>query len=195
MRDTAQLKLVYSTYDRLNGRTDNHLNKLILDGTNVMEDIWTSMLSKYISGMRLWHFEVDAERRRATPDQVCAVVQTEFPQLFRTVALFCQKHASEKDLLRQAPIAAMYATFNKVPTKAEEFWNPVLDGTGLDTKTDPRWWLRRHLQEVGIAAGARKTAMNNEDLYRICIQAWNKWRAGEKCQTAIRPTKERINPK
>lgn len=191
-----QLKLLYSTYDRLKARTDAHCTKVILVGTPVMDGINVSLVSKLTSGLKFWYFDSDADRRRITPEQTAAIIQNDVPELWRHVALCVQPHASEhKHLLRHPVLAAMFATFDKVHTMAPDFWNPVATGIGLERKTDARLKLRDMLMQSSVkATPTGKDHVPPETMYRLAIQAWNHWRADEPVQV-LRTTKERQNPR
>lgn len=195
-----QLKLLYATYDRLKARTDAHISRVFLVGTQAAEGIWNRVVNQAVGGFKFWHVEADPDRRRISPEQLAAVIQREFAELFRTVAMYVQDHQSDSLTIRQATLAAMFATFQKVPTKAPEFWTPVLDGLNITAKTDPRYALREALLKVATkptrktGEGKEKRLMSNEDIYRICISAFNKWRKNETVQVALRATKERVKP-
>jgi hypothetical protein len=190
-----QMKLLYATYDRLKARTDAFCTKVILVGTPVMEGIHLSLVSKLTSGLKFWYFENESDRRRITPEQVAAIVQNELSALWRHTALCLQTHSSEhKHLLRTPVIAALFATFDKVPTLAPDFWNPVATGLGLEKKTDPRLKLRDFLLQSDLKAGqGGKNYVPTESMYRVCIQAWNHWRKSSSVQV-LRAPKERQKP-
>jgi len=190
-----QLKLLYSTYDRLKARTDGHLGKVQLVGTAVMEGISTSLISKLMSGLKFWYFQSESDRRRVSPEQMSAVVQNELPELWRSVGMCLQEYTSEhKHLTRFPVISAMFSTFDKVPTVAAEFWNPVGSGIGLERKTDPRLKLRDMLMQASLkATQGGKDYVPPETMYRMCVQAWNRWRKGESVQV-LRTTKDRQKP-
>ena len=193
VKDKTQLKTVYSTYDRLNGRSDGHIGKVILTDMPVMEGIWPSVISKLLGGLKLYLFNAD-EAKRVAIDQLTTLVQREHFDLFRKVAFSYQMHHSEaRKLMLQPVVAAMYATFEKVPTKAEEFWTPVLYGTGLDSQTDARYKLRKLLLSINESrskARTDKVQIPSEELFILSCVAWNRWRKGERVQALVR-TKER----
>jgi hypothetical protein len=195
-----QLKLLYATYDRLKARSDAHVSKVFLIGSVAAEGIWNNVLSKLVSGFRFWHVELDSERRRISPEQLSAVIQREYGELFRAVGQYVQQNHTQELSQRMAVVAGMFATFEKVPTKAAEFWQPVLDGLGLTAKSDPRYALREALLKTATKISGRtgesreKRLMTSEELYRICILSWNKWRKGETVQASPRPSKTRIKP-
>ena len=182
-----QLKILYSTYDRLKARTDSHVAKVFLSDTAASEGIWSSNLSRLASGFAFWFIESPAIRTKTAPEQIASTIQYDHAELFRTVALFVQEHYQDKLALRQPCIAAMFATFERVPTKAAEFWGPVLTGLDISTKTDPRKILRDTFDRVSTRiSSSDRRYMNNEDLYRVCLNAWNKWRKSESVKATLR---------
>jgi len=194
-----QLKLLYGTYDRLRARSDSHMTKVFLADSPLTADLWMSEVPRGVNAFRHWHMSDPNKRNRTSPDQLAAVIQGEFADLFRTVMLFKQTFGAENAFARRIPVmAAMFATFFKLPTKASEFWQPVIDGLGLTAKTDPRYVLRDTLQHAvsgGSGRGRPSTRlMSVEDQYRVCLLAWNKWRKGETVRVALRVPIERPKP-
>ena len=175
VKDKTQLKLVYSTYDRLNVRTDTHISKVILVDTPVMDGIPTTVLAPALGGLRLWLYAERREQDRVTPDQMATLVQKDYPELFRRVALCFQQHRQyARSLMPQGVMAALYATFDKLPTKADEFWTPVLAGTGLDSRSDARWRLRKLLLSIAESkakARSDKVKVTREELFTLCCVA------------------------
>ena len=158
-----------------------------------MEGVWSSTLAKLLGGFRMWQFTGDMQKR-VKVDQLVVILQKEHFDLFRRVALAVQEHhASANSLMLQGVVAAMFATFDKLPTKADEFWRPVLGGIGLDSQLDARWRLRKLLSSIvesRVKARSDKVSLNKEALFVLCCVAWNRWRKGEKVQALVRP-KER----
>lgn len=198
-----QLKLLYSTFDRLKARSDGHISKVLLADTPAAEGVYTSILSALAQGLKFWYIDSEAERRRTTPEQVMALATRDYAPLFRAVGLFAQEHISTCKWVTRIPVvAAMFATFHKSAKIAPEFWKPVLDGLGLTSQTDARWKLRTLLQEmagVGHVRGSSRKARRDrigidaESVYRICVSSWNKWRKGEEVKVLI-PTGSRVRP-
>ncbi len=191
VQTAEQIKLLYATYDRLRPRTDAHATQVHLAGTKAAEGLWASALNKYCAAFRLWHIESDKQRSRFSPEQAAGVIQKEFGELFNRVGNFVQSfHPS--DIARRMPVvAAMFATFNVVPTKAAEFWKPVLDGIDLSSKSDPRWQLREWLMKSHMRTAGGKRPYTSEDCLRICLMCWQKWRKGQHMQAPPRQVGER----
>lgn len=186
-----QLRMLYSTYDRLMGRTDTHVTKVLTVDTPEMSGIPPSVIQRLVPGLKMWLFENNRERSRYKPEQVAALMRQHYSEVFRNVARFYQSH-DEMHMRRAPVIAAQFATFYKVAQKAEEFWGPISTGLDLSSKSDPRWRLRDLLMNSSLNAGSSKDrTIDAESLFRCCILSWNKWRAGESIGMALRPTKER----
>jgi len=66
-------------------------------------------------------------------------------------------------------IAALWYCFNKIkPSKNKEFWERLLDGTGL-TKEMPEYWLRRKI----IESRTSTAKLPFETVFVFIIKAWN----------------------
>ena len=199
VNSSEQVRLLYSTYDRGRPRTNGHISKVFLVNAPATEGLCPSNLHKLASGYKLWRSTGDEFRRRVTPEQISAMVSREHPELFHRVGTYLQvEHGQEPEARRVAVLGAMFATFDKLPTKAPEFWTPVLGGLGLSAKSDPRYRLRdvllRAMSRGGnMARGSKegRRVLDTEDVYRMALDAWNKWRTGEVCRTALRVPKSR----
>jgi hypothetical protein len=179
-----QLRALYSTFDRNRVRTDGHINKVLLVNKPVTQGVWNNSINKLIPGIKLWKFgsTTSGAARRVLPDQIAATIEREIPELFRQVAIFLQDECKDiNSLWRQGVVAAMFATFDKVPTKAPDFWKPVADGLGLESKDDPRYRLRAWLSEALIGPKKKNSTstVKATDMYYTCVAQWNRWRKGE----------------
>jgi hypothetical protein len=191
-----QLRLLYSTYDRMRVRSDGHCTKVQLAGTAVMEGLHLRIVNQLVSSLKFWYFEASRDRNRVTPEQVAVVIQNEIPDLFRKVAQYAQTHQDFKHVRRAPVLAAVFATYDKVPTIAPQFWEPVATGVDLTKATDPRLRLRDLLMQSATNKSygqQSKDFVHPEAMYRICIGAWNRWRKGEPVRV-LRMTKERVAP-
>jgi hypothetical protein len=188
-----QLKQLYASFDRGMSRTDSHLTRVYLTGTAVVDGLPKEMIGKAAMAIKFWLYPKKWDRDRAGPQEVSLLVQKEHPDLFRRVVTFLAKHKLEKFIHRHPVIASIFATFAKVPTKAEDFWVPVVTGVGMDHTEDPRLVLRNHLQSSVLRAdgGAAKKSEGQETQYRTCIHMWNQWRAGKRVKVLRLPRDEK----
>ena len=205
VNNREQLKLLYNTFDRGRGRTDTFSLKVLLSDTPTTANLLPSLVTRYAAGLRFWLYGESKELRRIGPDQLAALVQKQHAELFAKVGMWLQEEGRWRGegMRRQAVVAALFATFDKVASKAPDFWGPVCDGLNLDSKDDPRWRLKEYLsrsQTKASTANRRKSGaedvliVGNEHIYRVCIAMWNKWRKGETQSTTPRPSTRRISP-
>ena len=188
-----QLKALYSTFDRDKPRTGVHLTRVELVNTAPAHQLWTTTLNIISRGVKLWLYEKQDDQNRCSPAQLAALITSSYAVPFNTIGLFMQSLSKEgySQAKRSAVIAAMFATYSVAPDAALLFWRDTLEGTNLD-KNCARWHLRRYLQSTVIRNySASKRVVNAEEMYRISIVAWNRWRKGEKV-SHLRATDERI---
>lgn len=187
-----QLRALYGVIDRGKARSAGHVVKSQLAGTEQFSDLWVSILPKMAAGLKFWLNPANDHSSRLTASAVASLMQSEHAQLVNQVGRFCQDNYTHTHLKRASVWAALMATYNKVPTKAIDFWQPVADGLGLTDKDDPRYRLRELLKSSSLNIGqSDKKAIGPEDMYKVCLLAWNKWRDGEKVRMTLRPTEKR----
>jgi hypothetical protein len=189
-KDEVELRALYSIIDRNKSRNGAHILRVMAGGDTAFEGVWSAALSLYGAAWKLWKSDGKDTREvrgRYGPSETFTAFQ-ENTSLLLPVATFVQSNYI-KLIRRRGVVGAMFATWEKAPSVAEEFWKPVTTGLGLDSETDPRWRLRNLLIDLNAIG------YDHEILYRCCISAWNKRRAGEKALTTIRPTEERKKPR
>lgn len=197
VQTAEQLRLLYATYDRNKARTDNHITMIELANDPHIKSIPVRIMNLLASAIRFWMFESTRDRGRCRPQDLASLIKNKYLTLCLSVSNFMTANVNSTSemgfIRRRAVVAAMLETFNKIPTKAHEFWKPVCDGIGLDSKTDPRWQLREFLKHAVIhSSSARGTRSVSEDeMYNHCIPAFNKWRKGEQVK-CLRATNERV---
>lgn len=188
------LRQLYSTSDRNLVRDDKHITLVELSNNVHLKDFNNTLLKFMVTAFKFWMFETSAERKRCSPQDLALLIDSKHMTVFRAVTDFVYHFIDgkkEAQFLRRSPVvAAMLETFSKVPTIAPQFWQPICDSIGLESKTDARWALRTFLSTVRLGASKLRT-LSEEDMYRHCIPAFNKWRKGEAVQQ-LRPAKERI---
>lgn len=188
------LRQLYSSFDRNLVRDDKHVTLIELSNNVHLKEFSNTLLKFMVTAFKFWLFDHSSLRKRCTPQDVAVLIEEKHMALFRTVTEFVQVNVDgkkEAQFMRRSPVvAAMFETFNKVPTIAPQFWKPVCDSIGLESKNDVRWLLRTLLATSRLSA-SKSRAMTEEEMYRYCVPAFNKWRKGETAQV-LRPAKERV---
>ena len=194
VKSAEQLRKLYSTFDRSMARTDSHISLVHLVDMPEVSGVAPSVIKLLVPGFRMWKIEDDRERRRYAPEQIATLIRNEHSEVFRRVAKFWAENANHKHLKRQPVYAAMFAIFDrdKKNVDAETFWKTVADGVNVEAKTDPRYQLREFLNSIAIKANeGKKRIVDSEEVFRICVSAWNKWRAGDTVRGPFRAPLER----
>lgn len=192
------LKKLYSTFDpQYSSRSAKHLTRLLLSDTAAVEGLSSNIIGHLAVGYKFWKW--GEEGRRQGPNEVAVAIQKEH-ELFIRVGRFVSPFFKTPHIgHRSGVIAAMFECFSRRPTFAEEFWKPVCDRIGLSTKTDARYalmtWLERHGIDIAPTGRRGKLSTKSEEMYRVSINAWNKWRAGEAVNQLLRGTERRVNAK
>lgn len=197
-RDKKELGEIYRKFDTNKNRDVGHQGKVDLILSEIAPEVPRGKLTNIRSGFRFWTFESQKETARVTVGMLTALI-TEQESLFAKVGVFaCNAWKESKIMLRKPVLAAMFETFDTRPTIAPAFWTPVSDGCNIPSKTDGRHRLRdvldRRYSKV-IRAGTRGDDVvrtwSDEDIYRVCLVAWNRWRKDEKVHI-LKPTKTRM---
>lgn len=193
VEDETQLRNLYSAFDRGAPRTTGHVAKVMLIGTGAAREIPVSYLNKLVAGFRIF-FAEDWHRVNANPNDLTGMIEKNYAELFNIVGRFFQLHYEESISCRRAAvIGAMFSTFEKNIKGSDEFWGPVWSNVGHTSKSDPRWKLRVFIDShshsnIGMGSEAK---IGQEDLYRCCINTWNRWRKGEE-MAVVRTTDRRL---
>lgn len=193
--DMIGLREIYSVFDRNKSRTNSHITKVLLVESSSCSFIPQSYLNNLIAGMRLWLFEGQWDRTfKGNPQEMAAIIQTQYPDLFRIVGQFFQvKYTEWPSIRRSGVVAALFATFHKAGGLAAQFWENICSGVGFEAKEDPRLQLRLFCDTHSQHVSSKNNIVGAEDLYRICINCWNRWRKGEKVGV-VRTTETRVKP-
>jgi hypothetical protein len=186
------LKALYGSFDRNKPRSDTHLTRIELVGEAAVKGLKAETITAVTRGLRFWLFEGEAFKR-VTPAVLAATITDRYANLFNTVGTFFQNiHGDKNPILKRQPVmAALCATFDKVPTVAPLFWRDVAEGTNL-TKGDARWHLCQYLNKTALVASRRQQSakvVDPEEMYCVCLSAWNRWRDNEQVQKLQAPTK------
>lgn len=191
VQDDEQLRALYCVFDRARSRTSQHVFRASLMGTVSAAELWPSTLGTIATGFKLWKWE-KARYSCIEPSDVITLVEGEYNNLYRMVGVAWQELHDYVPLRKAACIAAMFATFSASAKASVEFWNGVGTGLGLNEKHDARWQLRKYLDTHSQSLRSLGKTVSAEDVYRVCIMAWNKWRKNDKVLTGLRPTDKRI---
>lgn len=191
------LKSVYSMFDQNLARTEGHLTKVRLVNTDVTAGLRSSLINLLSSGLKYWLFEAKQDRSRHKDEEVAMLARLH-KETFRNVGFMIQDNGDMiGNIKRQPVVAAMMATFDKMPRGAADFWQPTIDGLNLTDKNDPRWRLKKYLEDSGLGTSSRgstRKPVSPEAMYRVCILAWSKWRREEESRGSLRPTIRRVRP-
>ena len=189
-----QLRLLYATFDRNKVRSDSHVTQVIASTLPMAEGLWPSKIGYLANAFAFWQWETESERRRLTAQQVVGVIDRDYRELFKKVGACYMRNGVKSPIARSSVLAAMFATFSVVPTRANEFWDIVGSGVGFgDDKGHPAYQLRELLNKLGRHTGRvqDRKALTNEEVYRICISSWNRWRKNERMLSTPRASKDR----
>lgn len=177
--DMDGLREIYAVIDRNAPRTNAHISKVLLADATARDGLPLSYLNNMIAGMKLWLWESKWERTfKGNPQEMSALIQGRYKDIFHIVSIFFQTKYNEWGHIRKAGIvAALLATFDKHGGEAAAFWDQVCSGLNFTSKTDPRYQLRRYCEDHQIGQGNQPVSA--EDLYRVALNMFNKWRTGE----------------
>ena len=189
----SMVRALYASFDRNKPRTTKHAFIVIMGDTPATEGLWSSTIANLRAGFNHWQFPVKSQPISA--ETLESLISGSHAKLFNLVGKFYQEIKGDSSVAKRGPVmAAMMATFDINMTDSREFWLPVLIGTGLASKTDPRWVLRKYLDTHSIrSVGAGLIPTSAEEMYKVCIQGWNKWRNGEQV-IALRAGSARVKP-
>lgn len=178
------MRQLYATIDRGKPRTRGMVIASYLSGTDEFPGYNKAILRLLAQGLTWWKWERNDHRALHTGDEVSMLLLRDHNKVALSVGAFIKdsKPADFKHLKRQPVIAAMFATFDKAPQIAADFWVKVRDGVGITSKDDPRYTLRNFLMsstlEVSRITGGDNRVVGQEDMYIACIMAWNAHRQG-----------------
>jgi len=175
-----QMRALYSAFDRNTPRSAGHVSKVMLMDTEASKEIPASYIGRIVAGFRIFWEPEGNKRARLCPPELVGLIEKNYSRLFNIVGRFFTMRYSDSVVIRRAGVVgAMFATFERNVQKSDEFWSPVLTALGLNDKQDPRWQLRRYLEEHGHSMGSSVSiAIKTEETYAVCVNAWNHWRAG-----------------
>jgi len=146
------MRILYASIDRSSPRTRANVITSYLAGTEEFDGVKAVTMRVVPQGFALWFWKTKNERRLHDGDDVAVLLKTDHYDLARKVCSFLDDHTArdQRHILRAPVVAAMFATFNKAPQVALEFWGPVAAGTGIEKLGDPRLKLRNELQRSAV---------------------------------------------
>ena len=184
VKSVEDLRNLYATFDQHGRRTRGHVVIAQLVGFQGWTSVSKQMINLVSQGYPLWKWEDLTQRKSHDTREVAYLLKTDNLEIGVKVGKFLTEKAGGKDgaLVRRAPvIAAMFGTWSKSAAASDEFWTSVIEGVGF-TKNDARNKLRAELLSASVGNGGRTSGKKNisqEEMFRLCLHAWNAWRAGE----------------
>jgi len=195
--DEESLRELYATFDAGKSRSKSHrVHVLLASKSFIPDDLSAKIVGKLANGFAIWKYASGTARKRVNPSQLVRQIEQDYGLLFEEVANFLKNNHKENPRMLRAPVvAAMFATFNKVSSKSTVFWTSIADGMNVDSRTDPRYVLRQQLEKMMVKNVTKKgersfSRFTEEDIYRSCIGAWNKWRSGVQAKAFISGSKK-----
>lgn len=182
----ADVRILYSMIDRGAPRTRAHVTHAYMSGSPEFSEISAEAAAKLPAGLAFWLWEKTDERGRHDPSQVATLILGEHLKLSQEVGGILSSTTSRAALiLRRSPvIGSMFATCQKSISDSKEFWARVMDGVGMASVRDPRLLLHNELVKIRLSrSNAGNKVVTHEELYRICIHAWNAWRRGDELKS------------
>lgn len=180
-KSSQGLRTLYSSIDRNAPRTKSNVVHSYCYGTDKFEGVSKRILTLLSGGMDAWLNDTNNSDARLDADSVSHLLLNDHHTVaLRVASVLDPFSAKEYHLGRAAVVGAMFATFQKAPGAATEFWNMVKTGVGASSHDDPRLRLRDLLMtsNVGLQKASRFKKLESEELYRLCIHAWNAHRKG-----------------
>jgi hypothetical protein len=193
------MRQLYATIDRGKPRNRGMVVTSYTSGTEEFPGYSKGVLRFLAQGLTWWLWATPDLRSLHTGDEVAMLMLRDHHKVCLAVGSFIResKPADFRHLKRQPVIAAMFATFNKAPQVARDFWIKVRDGIGLTSKEDPQLTLRNYLMTASLAA-TRLTAgdgkiVDTEDMFKACLMAWNAHRINRPLKL-LKPTQVEGRP-
>lgn len=195
-KTTADMRRLYASIDRAAPRTFGNVLNSYLAGTDQFQGASQDTVKRIATGYTFWKagdYKGSNASSKIDADDLAFRIQTENVDLTKIVTAYILslKGSEQRLLFRRAPvIGALYETFSVLKIHAADFWDSVRDGTGMESRSDPRLRLRSLLTSTAIEQrpGSRRRVTTPEEMYRCCIHAWNAWRRGATLASLCAPT-------
>ncbi len=200
--DEAELRKLYARIDRGSTRTNSQVTNSLLAGTANFVDVSARVLNLLPIGLAFRLHEDQVKRRLYGGENAALDVQGDYLELSKQVAAFMggldHRTGHHGHLFRGPVVGALYATFAIDSEDTERFWRAVATGVGIESEAEPAARLRQLLQNSSLGGGSifrgTKPLMGAEEAYRVCLHAWNRFRAGDIFKGTLRPTKLKSRP-
>lgn len=191
------MRQLYATFDRGKPRTMQDVVVSYIDGRAEFEGYDRLTMRQLAQGLAFWLWEDSHTRKLHSGDERAYLMLKDRHKVTMEVGGFIRA-AGRKDykhLSRMPVYAAMFATYNKAPQVAKEFWVVVRDGVGVTDKQDPRHVLRNYLMTtcLSVDKSSDQKSISGETMYRACVYCWNLYRAGKTIKN-IRPGNTEARP-
>lgn len=177
------VRTLYSTVDRGKERSNQHVTAVIMYGHEEFQGARKRDISNLAAGAAFWKHGANSKKLPA--EARTELLLNTLPELTQKVKALLEEHKCSNDTqhIHRAPVvAAMFATVDRAPRDAKEFWNTVCHGVGVESKDDPRAKLRTYLIQTKLSTRVLQDSATNSDsaenMFRHCIQCWNAHREG-----------------
>jgi len=183
-KSEQDVRQLYASIDRSSPRTKANVIESYLVGSEEFQGVKSRSLRIGPQGFALWLWSSGHERGKHDGDDIAYLLKTDYYDLAIKVCSFLDGLSPREHghIFRAPVVAAMFATFNKAPQIAAEFWLPIGDGVGIEKRGDPRLKLRNYLMQTAVNAGkggrSEKQQASSELMFRQCVGCWNAFRDG-----------------
>lgn len=186
---------LYSNTDQ--GKSRGHTNILAarLYGTPEFEGASKRVIQALEGGYAFWKYGERPDRHGMRLNDIIDEMVSGDQKLCRIVMDFLIKSKPDGKGFQKAPVyGAMFATFNKVIKDSIEFWSTVIAPEGKMDAKDARLQLREYILTRTLYSATKGcTVVSKEEMYGVCVLAWNAWRKGGKVTRLGRP-KPNVRP-
>ncbi len=192
---------LYGSIDRGAPRSRGHIIVARVYDTEGWEGVNIPTIKLIQGGLNFW---LSYGPKGYSSDKLATLMTGEYMSLCLKVATLLStlgvNSKTHLHLRRGSVVAAMFATTQKSREASDQFWKTVADGLNVESNEDARYKLREFLFRHRVDAASsvmvkiQQDTCNSEGMYRICINAWNRWRAGESVRALVQ-TKKRVAAK
>jgi hypothetical protein len=178
LEDVAKL---YATFDLArSSRTTGDINYAYAASVPELSTMPRKLINLCATGM---HYHFNSGKAGGSASKVNQDVRAqrliEYPEYVEFMGRVVGGRADSIKKLARGPVAAaMFATWQKDPQAASDFWILVREETHPDAKNASRK-LAKFLTVAGVRASRGNLVSATEhEMYVKCLHAWNAWRKG-----------------